>query len=342
MRKEFIFIPKEETATEYLTRMSAILGALRKDGVSTVDPRIIASIDAEEKGEIKNEVATVLKKPVSSAARYYIKKFSGTLSGYEEDFKQELWFEVFNNIHKFNNPAYLQGEQKYSIDTFVGLYARNVNRKILGEKRERKEHEMNRENHVKKILEALCLKKGITEPSVEEIYKNQELANDSMFLTLLQIQDVLMSMDGISYLEDIPAYEAESEESYFDYVEQEDIIKDFVKDMSVYPKYEMYIYLQSLRLRSNEITNKEIACDRELVKLCKDIPALREKVIHEKIIIGKPKSGIEPYLEFNEYVSLTYIESTYRKYDRIIRKKFEKKNLDRSEMLAIIKYLMNL
>ncbi len=157
-----------------------------------------------------------------------------------------------------------------------------------------------------------------------------------------QIWDVMKAMDDTSYLEDLTDYEADYKESKFTSAEQKDLTDDFMKDMSVYTEYEMYIYLQSLRLRLDETTNKEIACDRRLIDMCKTAPEASDKIIYERIVIERPKSGIAPNSQFEEYVSTTYIETTYRRIDRNIRSAFVKRNLDESDMLAILNHLINM
>ena len=152
---------------------------------------------------------------------------------------------------------------------------------------------------------------------------------------------IVASLDA-SYLEDLTDYEANYKDKKFDSVEQQEIIKEFMKDMSAYPEYEMYIYRQSLRLRLDETTNKEIACDRRLIDMCKAAPEACDKVIYERIVIERPKSGIAPNSEFEEYVSTKYIETTYRRIDRNIRSAFVKKSLDETDMLAILNHLINM
>ena len=222
------------------------------------------------------------------------------------------------------------------------LVSLGVTKKIIGMKRERKEYEMKRESHVKKIMAALYLKYGSIPITVEDIFKSQNLAKDSMKLSRDQIWDVMVAMEDASYLEDLTDYEADFNERKYDSLEQQELIEDFMRDMSLYSEYEMYIYLQSLRLRLDETTNKEIACDRRLIDLCKASPEAKDKIIYERIVIERPKSGIAPYSEFEEYVSTTYIETTYRRIDRNIRSAFAKKNLEEADMLAILNHLINM
>lgn len=51
--------------------------------------------------------------------RTLIKMTHGRLDNYEDDYKNELRIGILKEIHKFNNPAYLEGTQTYSIDAFV-------------------------------------------------------------------------------------------------------------------------------------------------------------------------------------------------------------------------------
>lgn len=342
MRKQFIFDPQKETATAYLTRMSPVLGALRNDGASVANQQLVSSIGSEEQKEIENEMCKAFEKTICTETRRVIKMTPGKLDDYEDDYKNELRIDILKEIHKFNNPAYLEGTQTYSIDAFVRARTRGVTKKIIGMKRERKEYQMKRESHVKKIMAALHMENGSTVFKVEDIFKNQHLANDSMELSMDQIWDVMAAMEDASYLEDLTDYEANYKEKKFDSVEQQEIIKEFMKDMSAYPEYEMYIYRQSLRLRLDETTNKEIACDRRLIDMCKAAPEACDKVIYERIVIERPKSGIAPNSEFEEYVSTTYIETTYRRIDRNIRSVFVKKSLDETDMLAILNHLINM
>ena len=76
--------------------------------------------------------------------------------------------------------------------------------------------------------------------------------------------------------------------------------------------------------------------------LCKDAPEVKDKIICERIVIERPKSGIAPNSEYDEYVSTTYIETTYRKIDRHFKSAVRKKKLDESDILAIIRYLINM
>lgn len=342
MRKQFIFDLQKETATAYLTRMSPILGAMRNDSVSVANPHLISSISLEEKVEIENEACKAFEKTISTETKRVVKMTLGKLDDYEDDYKNELRLVILKDIHKFNNPAYLQGSQTFSIDAFVRARVPGVTKKVIGMKRGRKEYEMKRESHVKKVMAALLTTKGIAVITVDVIWENQNLANDSMSLTKDQIRDVMAAMEDVSYLEDLTDYEADYKESKFGSVEQQGIIAAFMKDLSVYPEYEMYIYLQSLRLRLDETTNKEIACDRRLIDLCKAAPEARDKVIYERIVIERPKGGIAPNSEFYEYVSTTYIETTYRRIDRNVKAAFIKKNLEETDMLAILNHLINL
>ena len=266
----------------------------------------------------------------------------GKLDDYEDDYKNELRLAILKDIHKFNNPAYLKGSQTFSIDAFVRARVPGVTKKVIGMKRGRKEYEMKRESHVKKVMVALLAAKGSAVITVDDIWKNQHLANDSMTLSKDQIWDVMAAMEDASYLEDLTEYEADYKEAKYSSVEQQGIIDDFMKDMSIYPEYEMYIYLQSLRLRLDETTNKEIACDKRLIDLCKASPEARDKVIYERIVIERPKSGIAPNSEFDEYVSTTYIETTYRRIDRNVKASFIMKNLEETDMLAILNHLINM
>jgi len=342
MRKQFIFDPQKETAAAYLTRMSPILGALRKDSVSIASPQLILSIGPEEQVEIENEVCKAFEKTICTETRRVIKMTPGKLDDYEDDYKNELRITILKDIHKFNNPAHLKGSQTFSIDAFVRARIPGVTKKIIGMKRGRKEYEMKRESHVKKIMAALSAIKGTSAITVDEILEKQDLANDSMTLSRDQIWDVMKAMEDASYLEDLTDYEADYKESKFISAEQKDLIDDFMKDMSIYPEYEMYIYLQSLRLRLDETTNKEIACDKRLIDLCKASPDVKDKVIYERIVVERPKSGMAPYSEFEEYVSTTYIETTYRKIDRNVRRAFINKNLEESDMLAILNHLISM
>lgn len=342
MRKQFIFDPHKETATAYLTRMSPILGALRNDGASVVNQQLVSSIGSEEQKEIENEMCKAFEKTICTETRRAIKMTPGKLDDYEDDYKNELRIAILKDIHKFNNPAYLQGAQTFSIDAFVRARVPGVTKKIIGMKRGRKEYEMKRESHVKKIMAALTAIKGTSTITVDEILNNQELANDSMTLSKDQIWDVMAAMEDASYLEDLTDYEADYRESKFSSVDQQGVIDDFMKDLAIFPEYEMYIYLQSLRLRLDETTNKEIACDKRLIDLCKASPDAKDKVIYERIVIERPKSGIAPNSAFDEYVSTTYIETTYRKIDRNVRSAFIRKELEESDMLAILNYLINM
>ena len=342
MRNQFVFNPQKETATAYLTRMSPILGALRNDGASAANPQLLLSISPEEQGEIENEVCKAFEKTICTETRRVIKMTPGKLDDYEDDYKNELRIAILKDIHKFNNFAYLQGAQTFSIDAFVRARVPGVTKKVIGMKRGRKEYEMKRESHVKKIMVALIAIKGTSTITVDEILNNQDLANDSMKLTRDQIWDVMAAMEDASYLEDLTDYEADYKESKFSSVDQQGVIDDFMKDLAIFPEYEMYIYLQSLRLRLDETTNKEIACDKRLIDLCKASPDAKDKVIYERIVIERPKSGIAPNSAFDEYVSTTYIETTYRKIDRNVRSAFIRKELEESDMLAILNYLINM
>ena len=52
---------------------------------------------------------------------------------------------------------------------------------------------------------------------------------------------------------------------------------------------------------------------------------------------------LQSYKEaFDEYVSTTYIETTYRRIDRNIRSAFTRRALEESDMLAILNHLINM
>ena len=84
----------------------------------------------------------------------------GKLDDYEDDYKNELRLAILKDIHKFNNPAYLQGSQTFSIDAFVRARVPGVTKKVIGMKRGRKEYEMTRESHVKKGYGSSSYDKG--------------------------------------------------------------------------------------------------------------------------------------------------------------------------------------
>ncbi len=342
MREEFIFNPKNETVVSYLTRMSPILGALRNDGVSVTDQELISSINPLERTEMENEVCRAFEKTVRTETRRVIKKIVGNLADYEDDYCNELNIAVFRDIHKFNNPGYLQKEQTYSIDAFVRARTAGVTKKIMGIKRGRKEYEMKRESHVRKIISALNKEKNRLSYDLEEIWKNQHLAEDSMVLSQNQIRDVLVAMEDPSYFEDMVEEEAVYKGKELEDAIQQDVVDEFIKDFGAYKEYEWYIYLQSLKLRLDETTNKEIACDRRLIDLCKEAPEVKDKIICKRIVIERPKSGMAPNSEFDEYVSTTYIETTYRRIDRHVRSTFKRKDLEKTDMLAILRYLINM
>ncbi len=342
MREQFIFIPQKETPVSYLTRMSPILGALRNDGISVADPVLVHSISHEERKEIENEMCRAFEKTVRTETRRIIRLTPGDLTDYEDDYCIELNIAVFRDVHKFNNPVYLQNGQTYSIDAFVRSRTAGVTKKIMGIKRERKEYEMKRESHVKKIIQALNKEKSSSSYDLIEVWENQHLAKDSMVLSLNQVRDVLAAMEDPAYFEDIMEDMAVYKGKEMETVDQQDVVDDFIKDFSGYKEYEWYIYLQSLRLRLDETTNKEIACDKKLIDLCKEAPEVKDKIIYERIVIERPKSGIAPNSEYDEYVSTTYIETTYRKIDRHFKSAVRKKNLDESDILAIIRYLINM
>ena len=138
MRKQFIFDLQKETATAYLTRMSPILGAMRNDSVSVANPHLISSISLEEKVEIENEACKAFEKTISTETKRVVKMTLGKLDDYEDDYKNELRLAILKDIHKFNNPAYLQGSQTFSIDAFVRARVPGVTKKVIGMKRGRK------------------------------------------------------------------------------------------------------------------------------------------------------------------------------------------------------------
>ena len=69
---------------------------------------------------------------------------------------------------------------------------------------------------------------------------------------------------------------------------------------------------------------------------------INENVLFDLIVIERPKSGIAPNSAFDEYVSTTYIETTYRRIDRNIRSAFTRRALEESDMLAILNHLINM
>lgn len=73
MRKQFIFDSLKETPTAYLTRMSPILGALRKDGASAANQQLISSIGIQEQKEIENEMCKAFERTISTETRRIIK-----------------------------------------------------------------------------------------------------------------------------------------------------------------------------------------------------------------------------------------------------------------------------
>lgn len=180
---------------------------------------MISSISLEEKVEIENEACKAFEKTISTETKRVVKMTLGKLDDYEDDYKNELRLAILKDIHKFNNPAYLQGSQTFSIDAFVRARVPGVTKKVIGMKRGRKEYEMKRESHVKKVMAALLTTKGIAVITVDVIWENQNLANDSMSLTKDQIRDVMATMEDVSYPEDLTDYEADYKESEFGSVE---------------------------------------------------------------------------------------------------------------------------
>ena len=245
MREQLIFDEKKETPVTYLTRMAPIVGVLRNDNVSDADKELICTISPYELREIENEMCKAFEKTIVTETKRVIRLMSGNLNGFEDDYMNELRLSILKDIHKFNNPAYLETKQTYSVDAFVRARTAGVTKKILGIKRGRKEYEMKRESHVKKIISALERERNSSAHDAWEVWQNQHLANDSMKLSLNQVRDCLGIMEDPAYFEDMVEEEAVYKGKEIEEADEKDIVDDFIKveGMTISPEYELLITL---------------------------------------------------------------------------------------------------
>ena len=333
MRKQFNYDPKKESVSAYVTRMALIIDAIRTGDCTYVAPDLVSSIDVVECREIYNEVARAIDSDIRAKTKVVIRNV-GNLDDYFDDFANILRIEVMNVINQFNHPKYLTGP-KYSLDAFISGHVTCAKRKTLMQKRGRKHYQIKREAHIRKILDKLA----IQSPSVEDIFNNQHLANDSMRLDRDQIWDTLAYMEDTIYIDDVTDYEPSYTDNGFERVENEDIIKEFKEFLSSFPSHEQYIYSQVTLFRLGRTTEKEISCDGELIKMCSSIPALNEQMVKGTVIIDRPKSGIEPHSKFEESISLEFIRKVAYKIDNGIKQYCKERQYSIDEIMPCLTYL---
>ena len=354
MRKEFKMQPGEDL-NSYLKRMAPILDAIRNKNYGKLNKELIDSVSAMEIEELNSHLALLTESAVDSAVFNTASRFGESFQSHKDDLKIVLWFNLVNNLHRFNNERYIKLEKEFCpLDRFIKGLTGEAVRTIWREIRNMSEYDIRRENHVKRVIEIIRMERECEDEriSAEEIFHNQHKANDAMNLSLQRIKEVLLLMDDTDcWNEDeidyVPGPDSASDPHFehgYDMVDNSEGIDMVLSYFSELKDYEKYIYASYLRLRRGQTTTKAISGDSRLVKLCMMDETAKTyvkngscKVIRDK---NKLNAGATKVLKAtsDRYVNDSLIESTYRRVERTLIRSFTEKAFEMDEVEACLKF----
>ena len=234
-----------ERLQDYLTRIAKALDKIRTE---KLNPNLSDSKRKElnqEESEIRNYITGLMEDDFWGRSRKAKNKYNvvvdvGIIFSY-------LSMEVLDHLYKYNNPKYMEPNQKYSFDAFVAPYVLSAidkaNGEDIGNKPLRKKI-----SHVKKTIDwvSINIEKNPENVTASEIYKYQHMTGDKMHLSEAVIKDTLLNhMTKEYYYESDSQYEpsAEDDHSIIENEEAINCVKGFLEGLT---EVKRYLFLQKM------------------------------------------------------------------------------------------------
>ncbi len=357
MREEFRFDPCKDNANDYLTKMSPLLYAIETGDTTGVDRELFDSLSDEEKKEIPNEAYKAYAKPLKQATIHAFVNVNGSGRQKMEDFEHDLYLYIRKEIGKFNNPYYMENEEKdsskkdgkkkekYSIDTFIAYRVAKISQRMWNDENNVKEHDGKRMSHIKKIIEALVNGKGVNPGKItaEMIFENQKLAKDKMELTLEQVEFAYLNMHRtrVSW-ETILESDGKSDTIKMDGIEYEETVSSFRSYFDKLEDYEKYIYCKALHMWDGEIGIRDISSDNVLIRMIINHPRMKKYIYKRNKELIRVRHCQMADLSYDRYVAMKFVKDTIEKVQSFVVASFAELDLTSEEKCMCLNYLLNI
>lgn len=105
MKKELLFSETKESKKEYLSRMAILLDIIRNFPDLKASHPLLRTMDDTDAKEFENYLCVVVYKDVERTAKTVAA--NNSLLDYKDVIFSYLIMDVIYNLHKYNNPAYI-------------------------------------------------------------------------------------------------------------------------------------------------------------------------------------------------------------------------------------------
>ena len=248
----------------------------------------------------------------------------GNMEDYFERAKSAIWEEVFNNLHKFNNPEYLKGMPPYRFKYFVRAYEKHAINEIISEDRGLKSYVIKRMNHISMSRARIMQNKAVSEEMItaEEIYEELRLRGIEGFSVAI-IRDILPHMYLHENLDGVSEESVKHTEKGFLQVENEsfEIVLDEV--FGQLRPLQQLVILKKVSMRKCHGVYEILAKDPVINELCRKDEHYGEK--YEKAISqGNEDSAGKALIKLMEtiYTSSQKLLNKYIKAQNLVPEDF--------------------
>ena len=203
----------------------------------------------------------------------------GNLEHYEMLVFSYLLESVINNLHRYNNTAYLKVKTKYSFLSFVRMLEPDVFQQIISEERDVGKYLAARMNIVKKTKEQIFSETGTDMDLISAEQVHERLGGkDGSRLSLEQIKAAMDRLKGNLPLEGIDERKLKEKGNPFEDAEKEGYKESIRELFSSLRRLQVYVLLKKNTINRTRDVFDELAADKTVRALFLEDPHYKERV----------------------------------------------------------------
>lgn len=295
MRKEFLFQEDEESLDQYLSKAAKWLNQLK---TGEIEDDILEELYESEEKQIclKNYIFKVMEDTLVNYAKE--KTRTWTLKESKEDFYQNLAYEVWRNLYKFNNPEHNTRSYTSSFQNFLNVYCRRgaIQSSVLFYKHYTK-HLHRQMRQLQRALDKLVEETNLEEENIPFncLY---ERVNDCGYLNLTE--NTVRFLWGEKFTSDSCEVKDQDIEYYeygFDKIFRidEEVREQLLKFYGTLRPIQQFIILQNYELCDDpwrKMSVKELGCDNYFLSIARQDRFTAKRIKRGNVTIKNQKDEV--------------------------------------------------
>lgn len=347
MLNALIFNPNVEGRDVYLTRMSKVVDSIR-NGIEVDEVNYQKLLSKEEMEEFKNYLFEVMLPIIKKEGQYYVKK--NKLNRIKDDYMNQLFLEVWNNFHKYNNDAYTSLVDTCAFSTFVKVYTRDPARKVINSEEGRSKYVGYKMNMINKTIRYMTEQLGVNPDEITP--EDIQMFMPNVSTLELSLNDIISTINHMNYRVQLEDYmETENPEDNLDemVISNENGKNTFKVFINALRPMQRFIFCQSFGFCSDkydDISLNQLVCDPDFLKIVKGDHIGAKHITKGNVFIEKPRvNGFEvkdgPWELANvEHIDVNFVTHQRVRCNKLIVKFVQENELDEYDVKANLAELL--